>query len=447
MRLDRTTWARTNETSWTDTCQSITAAPHDPSDAGITAISCHERNDRRTPVLHHHQLHCQWQFSTTGSCQALHLRVLAPTACERRTSNRVHWGPGQGFPPPHPRRHFEQRVRMQVGNLPLAGTAPVAPTTTQHTLQLVSDEALQDAQAWVRKWPEARGATCLLPALTLSRDTWGHTDDVYLFSDGIIDDAAAVLAFIDAAKRDGGIDASGEAAARWDGGFLGVPRIHCIGFFASTASAGGGHRGEEFLRALAVATGGTFRSHGGADAPPAMLKDGEFVPVDMGAEAPEVTRERQWIEARLSTERAALARAEKCVPFQKVLSDVKAAWKLERRGPAAAAAAKEAAEVAAVNDAAQRAWEEATAGVRAAAEAAHAAAVQGVPPALALSLSPAVLCSCLPRSLSLSPSTSHLLPALAARSISGVDWACVAAIDVVRATSIVAVRTSYNEWI
>lgn len=113
--------------------------------------------------------------------------------------------------PPHRRQAHESpehkfndfAARVQVGNLPLPGTAPAAAAAASHTLQLVSREALADAQRWVRTWPEARGATRLLPALRLSAATWRHTAAVLLFSDGLIDDGGAALAFLEAALAAG----------------------------------------------------------------------------------------------------------------------------------------------------------------------------------------------------------------------------------------------------
>ena len=57
----------------------------------------------------------------------------------------------------------------QVGNLPPPGTAPKLRGDAEHTLQLVTADSLADARRWVATWPEARGATCLLPAMQLSQ--------------------------------------------------------------------------------------------------------------------------------------------------------------------------------------------------------------------------------------------------------------------------------------
>jgi hypothetical protein len=135
---------------------------------------------------------------------------------------------------------------VQAGNMPKPGTAPVATGVPEHTLQPLSDEALLDAQHWVRTWPGARGATHLLPALLLSSHTWDHTDDLFVFSDGIVDDGAAALAYV---RRK-----AAQGASR-------VPRIHCIGFFALGIHHGGTHKGAAFMKALAAASGGTFRTY------------------------------------------------------------------------------------------------------------------------------------------------------------------------------------------
>jgi hypothetical protein len=127
--------------------------------------------------------------------------------------------------------------------MPRAGTSPVAPPHHEHRLQVVTPEALADAQHWVSTWPAARGGTKLFPALRLSSSTWGHTDDVYLFSDGLVDDPAVALAFLEAAL------AKGEN----------VPRFNCIAFFARDVPTTGSHRGKAFLQALATLTHGTFR--------------------------------------------------------------------------------------------------------------------------------------------------------------------------------------------
>jgi hypothetical protein len=136
---------------------------------------------------------------------------------------------------------------MQVGNLPRAGTAPVTPPHKVQTLHLVTPEALADARHWVLTWPEARGATNLLPALRLSSATWRHTDDVFLFSDGLVDDAAQALAFVEAVVAGG----------------CPVPRFNCVALFAWDIAAegkvAGAFRGKAFLQALAELTNGTFQ--------------------------------------------------------------------------------------------------------------------------------------------------------------------------------------------
>jgi hypothetical protein len=96
--------------------------------------------------------------------------------------------------------HMAHGACLQVGDLPRPGTAPVAPGAAPRALHLASAEALADAQRWVRAWPEARGATRLLPALQLSAETWRHTECLVVFSDGIIDDGGAALAFVEQAR-------------------------------------------------------------------------------------------------------------------------------------------------------------------------------------------------------------------------------------------------------
>jgi hypothetical protein len=154
--------------------------------------------------------------------------------------------------------NFEQRQRLvsdgrqlltgrQVGDLPPAGAQPVLDEPVAPKPQPATEETLRDAQRWVDTWPEARGATCLLPALLLSRASWRHTDAIYLFSDGIVDDASAALAAVQAFKA---------AAER-------VPAVHCVGVHAEHLRRCPGHRGDKFLRALAAATGGTYQAYCG----------------------------------------------------------------------------------------------------------------------------------------------------------------------------------------
>lgn len=94
-----------------------------------------------------------------------------------------------------------------------------------------------------------------------------------------------------------------------------------------------------------------------------MRDDGSAVSFDAQGETFDARRERLWIEARLTAERAALSRAHRAQPLADTLAAVRAAWQRERRAPAAAAA-----------DAAARAGEAAAARVRASNEAALAAA-------------------------------------------------------------------------
>ena len=79
-------------------------------------------------------------------------------------------------------------------------------------LQPSQPETLDEAQAWVRKWPEAVGHTNFLAALQLAANH-AYADCWYMFTDGQADDGARCLEWVQARL------AAGQA----------VPPIHTIG--------------------------------------------------------------------------------------------------------------------------------------------------------------------------------------------------------------------------
>ena len=223
---------------------------------------------------------------------------------------------------------------VQVGNLPQPGSAPVAPGEPPYALQAVSDDTLSDAAAWMKQWPEARGLTHLLPALLMCRSCWADVDSIYLFSDGIIDDSAAVMGMLQEIAAAGREATSrrptsthtrprpaGERVER-------MPPVHAVGFFASERSA----RGPAFMQEIAIATGGSYQEYDPEKQQ--VYVDGELQPFDAARETGEDRAEREWVEGRLAAERWGAAREGRKEDLETTMGRVRAAWHMERLLPA-----------------------------------------------------------------------------------------------------------------
>lgn len=59
-----------------------------------------------------------------------------------------------------------------MGDLPKPGTSPTVPARAEYGLQPVTTDTLGSASEWVKSWPEARGHTNLVSALSLCRSRW-----------------------------------------------------------------------------------------------------------------------------------------------------------------------------------------------------------------------------------------------------------------------------------
>lgn len=226
---------------------------------------------------------------------------------------------------------------IQVGDLPRPGSAPIAPSEPPYALQPVSDDTLSDASAWVQQWPEARGLTHLLPALLMCRSAWAEIDSIYLFSDGIIDDSAAVMGLlhgITAAQAAGSPAARGRhpglSAGRPSGlhDAVRLPPVHTVGFFAPERSA----RGPAFMQAIAAETGGSFQEYDPQKQQ--VYVDGELRPFDAARETEEERVERQWVEGRLTAERWGAVRDGRREDLETTMGRVRTAWHMERLLPA-----------------------------------------------------------------------------------------------------------------
>lgn len=68
--------------------------------------------------------------------------------------------------------HSKLMTHGQVGDLPKPGTSPEVPTRPDYNLQPVTGDTLASASEWVKSWPEARGHTNLVAALSLCRSRW-----------------------------------------------------------------------------------------------------------------------------------------------------------------------------------------------------------------------------------------------------------------------------------
>lgn len=228
------------------------------------------------------------------------------------------------------------RAAVQVGDLPKPGSAPIAAAEPTYALQGVSHDTLTDAAAWVKQWPEARGLTHLLPALLLCRSAWADIDSIYLFSDGIVDDAGAVMSLVREVTSGAAAAMGSTARRRGLGGGAGgvaetavrVPVVHTVGFFAQGRSA----RGPAFLQALADATGGSFQEYDPRRQQ--VYVDGELRPFDSARETEEERMEREWVEARLAAERWAMAREGRKEDLETTMGRVRTSWHMERLLPA-----------------------------------------------------------------------------------------------------------------
>lgn len=65
-----------------------------------------------------------------------------------------------------------QVPHAQVGDLPKPGTVPEFRTLPEYALQPVASDTLASASEWIKSWPEARGHTNLVAALSLCRSKW-----------------------------------------------------------------------------------------------------------------------------------------------------------------------------------------------------------------------------------------------------------------------------------
>lgn len=83
---------------------------------------------------------------------------------------------------------------------------------SQAVLQPTDEDHLADATAWVDNWPDAVGHTNLLSALSTAHQ-YETADSWYLFSDGLPDDGAGCLLWVQQQQTQG----------------KSVPPIHCVG--------------------------------------------------------------------------------------------------------------------------------------------------------------------------------------------------------------------------